>query len=59
MNMTDFTKTSLYRVFELIRIEARRFGVSIVGSEIIGLVPLTRFWNTGLWSSFLIGLDNP
>ncbi|MCX8021830.1 MAG: glutamate formimidoyltransferase [Syntrophorhabdaceae bacterium] len=39
MNMTDFTKTPLYRVFELIRAEARRYGVSIVGSEIVGLVP--------------------
>lgn len=40
INMTDYTKTSLYRVFELIRIEARRWGVPVVGSEIIGLVPM-------------------
>jgi glutamate formiminotransferase / 5-formyltetrahydrofolate cyclo-ligase len=40
MNMTDFTKTSLYRAFELVRIEARRYGVTVVGSEIIGLVPM-------------------
>jgi len=40
MNMTDFTKTALYRVFELIKIEARRYGVDVVGSEIIGLVPM-------------------
>jgi glutamate formiminotransferase / 5-formyltetrahydrofolate cyclo-ligase len=40
MNMTDFTKTSLYRAFELVRIEARRYGVNVVGSEIIGLVPM-------------------
>ena len=40
MNMTDFTKTALYRAFELVRIEARRYGVSVVGSEIIGLVPM-------------------
>ena len=40
MNMTDYTKTALYRVFELIKIEARRYGVNVVGSEVIGLVPM-------------------
>ena len=40
INMTDYTRTALYRVFELVRIEAARYGVSIIGSEIIGLVPM-------------------
>ena len=40
MNMTDFTQTALYRAFELVKIEARRYGVNVVGSEIIGLVPM-------------------
>ncbi|HBI55645.1 MAG TPA: glutamate formimidoyltransferase [Firmicutes bacterium] len=40
MNMVNYKETPLYRVFELIRTEARRYGVSIIGSEIIGLVPL-------------------
>lgn len=40
MNMTDFTKTALYRSLELVKIEARRYGVNVVGSEIIGLVPM-------------------
>lgn len=39
MNMTDFTKTPLFRVTETIRNEAARYGVSITGSEIVGLVP--------------------
>jgi len=39
MNMTDFTKTPLHRVVETIRNEAARHGVSIAGSEIVGLVP--------------------
>jgi len=39
MNMTDFTKTPLFRVTETIRNEAARHGVSITGSEIVGLVP--------------------
>lgn len=40
MNLTDYTKTSIYRVFETIKMEAARYGVNIVGSEIVGLVPL-------------------
>jgi glutamate formiminotransferase len=39
MNMTDFTKTPLFRVVETIRNEAARYGVTIAGSEIVGLVP--------------------
>lgn len=39
MNMTDFSKTPLHRVFETIRNEAERFGVTVLGSEIVGLVP--------------------
>lgn len=40
MNMTDYTKTSLYRSYEMIAMEAKRYGVTIAGSEIVGLVPM-------------------
>ena len=40
LNMTDYTRTALYRVFELIKVEARRYGVNVIGSEIVGLVPM-------------------
>jgi glutamate formiminotransferase len=49
INMTDYTKTSLYRVFELIQIEARRWGVPVVGSEIIGLVPMGALIDTAAY----------
>ena len=39
MNMVNFEGTPLFRVFELIRREAERYGVPVVGSEIVGLVP--------------------
>ena len=39
MNMVNFEGTPLYRVFEAIRFEAERWGVPIIGSEIIGLTP--------------------
>jgi glutamate formiminotransferase / 5-formyltetrahydrofolate cyclo-ligase len=40
INMTDYTKTALYRVFEMVRFEAQRYGVEIAGSEIVGLAPM-------------------
>ncbi|MBO0420285.1 glutamate formimidoyltransferase [Vagococcus fluvialis] len=39
MNMVNFEGTPLYRTFETIRFEAKRYGVNIIGSEIIGLTP--------------------
>ena len=40
MNITDYTKTPIYRVFETVKMEAMRYGVSVCGSEIVGLVPM-------------------
>lgn len=40
MSISDFEKTPIYRVFELIKIEAERYNVPIVGSEFCGLAPL-------------------
>ena len=39
INMTNFRKTPLHRVFDCVRAEADRHGVAIVGSEIVGLSP--------------------
>ena len=39
MNMVNYEGTPLYRVFETIRSEADRYGVRIIGSEVIGLTP--------------------
>ncbi|MCS3301027.1 glutamate formimidoyltransferase [Bacteroides uniformis] len=55
INMTDYTRTAIYRAFELVRVEARRYGVSIVGSEIIGLVPMEALIDT---ASYYLGLEN-
>ena len=39
MNLTNYEKTPIFRVFEIVRREAARYGVSILESEIVGLVP--------------------
>ena len=55
MNMTDYTRTALYRVFELIKIEARRYGVNVIGSEIVGLVPMEALIDT---AAYYLGLED-
>jgi glutamate formiminotransferase len=39
MNLTNFEKTPIFRVFETVKREAARYGVAILESEIVGLVP--------------------
>lgn len=54
INMTDYTRTHLYQAMEMVRFEARRYGVSVVGSEIIGLVPMEALVDT---ASYYLGLE--
>jgi glutamate formiminotransferase len=39
MNLTDYKKTPVYRAVEMVRREAARYGVNVIGSELIGLIP--------------------
>lgn len=55
MNMTDFTKTPLYRAFELIKIEAKRYGVNVIGSEVIGLLPMEAMIST---AEYYLGVED-
>jgi glutamate formiminotransferase len=55
MNLTDYTQTSIYQVVEMIRMEAQRYGVTIAGSELIGLLPLQAVVDT---ASYYLGLEN-
>jgi len=40
MNLVNYRGTPIFRVFETIKREAQRYGVSVLGSELIGLVPM-------------------
>jgi glutamate formiminotransferase len=55
MNLTDYTKTAIYQAVEMIRFEAQRYGVTISGSELIGLLPLQAVLDT---ASYYLGLEN-
>jgi glutamate formiminotransferase len=55
MNMTDFARTALYQAVEMIRIEARRHGVAVVGSEVVGLVPMQALIDC---AAYYMGLED-
>ena len=54
MNLTDYTKTSIYRAHEMVRMEAKRYGVTVAGGEVIGLVPLEALVDS---VAYYLGLD--
>lgn len=55
MNMTNYKKSPLFRVFETIKREAERYGVPVVGSEIIGMIPMDALVKT---VKFYLGVDD-
>ncbi|HHU03689.1 MAG TPA: glutamate formimidoyltransferase [Fastidiosipila sp.] len=55
MNITDYTKNPIYRVFETVKMEAKRYGVPILGSEIIGLAPMEALTET---AAYYLGLHD-
>ncbi|HVB57765.1 MAG TPA: glutamate formimidoyltransferase [Candidatus Acidoferrales bacterium] len=55
INLTDFERTPIHRVFEMVKREAERYGVSIAGSEIVGLIPKRAI---ELTADFYLQLEN-
>jgi len=49
MNLTNFRKTSMARVVEMIRREAARYGVQIHHSELVGLIPNKALTDAAIW----------
>jgi len=49
MNLTDFEQTPIHRVFEYVKREAARYGVSPVSSEIVGLIPKKALESAAEW----------
>ncbi|HHV61500.1 MAG TPA: glutamate formimidoyltransferase [Firmicutes bacterium] len=54
MNLLNFRETPVHEVFNLVKAEAERYGVSVTGSEIIGLVPLDALLDV---ASYYLGLE--
>lgn len=49
MNLTDFEQTPVHRAFEAVKTQAESYGVEIVGTEIIGLIPRKAIEVTAGW----------
>jgi glutamate formiminotransferase len=49
MNLTNYEKTPVFRVFELVKREASRYGVAVLESEIVGLVPAAALTASAAW----------
>jgi glutamate formiminotransferase/formiminotetrahydrofolate cyclodeaminase len=49
MNLTNYEKTPVYRVFETVKREAQRYGVMIEFSELVGLIPEAALVETAQW----------
>lgn len=58
MNLTNFKKTPVHRVTELVRREAERYGASIVRSELVGMIPQQALVDTAQWYLQLDGLQD-
>lgn len=46
INMTNFEGTPLFRVFEMVKTEAEKYGVNVTGSEIFGMTPAKALYDT-------------
>ena len=46
MNLTNYEKTPIFRVFDMVKREAARYGVGILESEIVGLIPSAALMGT-------------
>jgi glutamate formiminotransferase len=49
MNLTDFEQTPVHRVFEMVKREAARYGVTPLSSEIVGLIPKKALEQAAEW----------
>ena len=57
MNLTNYEKTPVFRVFEMVKREAERYGVMVLESEIVGLVPAAALRQSVEWYLQLEGFS--
>ena len=57
INMVNYQGTPLFRVFETVKSEAARYGVNVLGSEIIGLTPMQALLDAAEFYLQLDGFD--
>lgn len=57
MYVTDYTKTSLYSAFEAVKMEAKRYGVPVLDSEIVGSLPMRALTDCAEYYLHITSLD--
>jgi glutamate formiminotransferase / formiminotetrahydrofolate cyclodeaminase len=57
MNLVDTDVTPIYRAFELVKLEASRYGLPVISSEIVGLVPQAAIAESAAFSLRLEAFD--
>jgi glutamate formiminotransferase len=55
MNLLDFRRTPIHRAFTLVKEEAERYGVNVLSSEIVGLVPAEAMYQVAEWHLRIAG----
>lgn len=55
MNLTNYRKSQLFKAYEMVKLFADRYGVPIVGSEIVGLTPMGALVDS---AEFYLRLEN-
>jgi len=55
MSISDFERTPLYRVFEVLKVECARYNVPIIGSEFCGMAPLKALIDI---AAYYLKIDN-
>lgn len=55
MNLVNYEKTAVYRAYEMVKMEAMRYGVPVVGSEVIGLLPMKSLIDC---AEYYLGIEN-
>ena len=58
MNLTNFEKTPIYRVQEMVRREAARYGLTITKAELVGLTPQKAFMDAAKWYLQVDGMED-
>ncbi len=58
MNLTNYEKTPVFRVFELVKREAARYGVQVLESELVGLIPQAALTASAAWYLQLDGFHD-
>lgn len=58
MNLQNFEKTPIYRVQEMVRREAARYGLTITKAELVGLTPQKAFMDTAKWYLQMEGMED-